>query len=130
MKFGVFKVAFSLLADSEVRNYVFKNMAFELPIIGKRLFVNDARKIIPSLSLSDLTYAEGFGEVRPQVIDIEKGKLELGEKKILTNKGLTFNMTPSPGATSCLANAETDTKEIVAYLNKTFDIERFYEDLK
>lgn len=128
-KLGALKVGFDLLKDKEIRNYVFRNICFELPIIGKRLFLKDARKIIPTLKLHELTYAKGFGEVRPQVIDMTAKKLELGEKKITTKKGLTFNMTPSPGATSCLANAEIDVKEIVEYLGKSFDIDRFYNDL-
>lgn len=128
-KLGTLKVGFDLLKDSEIRSYAFRNILFELPFIGKRLFLQDARKIIPSLSLDDLTYARGYGEVRPQVIDMTLRKLELGEKKITTNKGITFNMTPSPGATSCLQNAEIDTLEIVKYLNKNFDIDRFYNDL-
>lgn len=128
-KLGAFKVGFGLLKDKEIRSYVFRNICFELPIIGKRLFIKDARKIIPSLKIEDISYAKGFGEVRPQVIDIANNKLELGEKKIITNKGITFNMTPSPGATSSLGSAEVDTKEIVKYLNKTFDLHRFYSDL-
>ncbi len=128
-KIDALTVVLNLLKDSDIRNYVFRNMLFELPYFGKRLFIKDARKIIPSLKLEDLTYAKGFGEVRPQVIDMGAKKLELGEKKIITNKGITFNMTPSPGATSCLGNAEVDTLEIVKYLNKTFDIDRFYKDL-
>lgn len=129
-KLGALKVTLDLLKDSEIRSYVFRNMAFELPIIGKRLFLKDARKIIPSLKLEELSYASGFGEVRPQVIDITAKKLELGEKKVITNKGLTFNMTPSPGATSCLANAEIDVAEIVKYLGRNFDSERFNAFLK
>lgn len=128
-KLGAMRVGFDLLSDSEIRSYVLKNMAFELPLIGKRMFLRDARKIIPSLQLGDLAYAEGFGEVRPQVIDLGARKLELGEKKILTKKGMTFNMTPSPGATSCLGNAEIDVREIVEYLGRKFDNERFLEDL-
>ncbi|GAA9024769.1 FAD-dependent oxidoreductase [Helicobacter pylori] len=125
----VFKIAFDLMSDKEIRNYVFKNMVFELPIIGKRKFLKDAQKIIPSLSLEDLEYAHGFGEVRPQVLDKTKQKLELGEKKICTHKGITFNMTPSPGATSCLQNALVDSQEIAAYLGESFELERFYKDL-
>lgn len=129
-KIEALKVTLDLLKDSEIRKYVFKNMLFELPFLGKRLFIKDARKIIPSLKLDELTYAKGFGEVRPQVIDMSAKKLELGEKKIVTNRGITFNMTPSPGATSCLGSAKIDVMEIVKYLNKTFDIERFQKDLE
>ncbi|GAA9772004.1 hypothetical protein VN0299_13190 [Helicobacter pylori] len=125
----VFKIAFDLMSDKEIRNYVFKNMVFELPVIGKRKFLKDAQKIIPSLSLEDLEYAHGFGEVRPQVLDRTKQKLELGEKKICTHKGITSNMTPSTGATSCLQNALVDCQEIAAYLGESFELERFYNDL-
>ena len=128
-KLGALKVGFDLLRDSEIRSYVLRNLAFELPLLGKRLFIKDARKIIPSLKLSDLTYAQGFGEVRPQVIDLGAMKLALGEKKILTQRGLTFNMTPSPGATSCLANAEIDIKEVATYLGAKFDDDRFNAEL-
>ncbi|MDU9758787.1 malate:quinone oxidoreductase, partial [Helicobacter pylori] len=39
------------------------------------------------------------------------------------------NMTPSPGATSCLQNALVDSQEIAAYLGESFELERFYKDL-
>lgn len=125
----VFQISWDLLSDKEIRDYVLKNVVFELPFFGKRKFLKDARKIIPSLRLEDLSYADGFGEVRPQVLDRTNRKLELGEKKISTNKGITFNMTPSPGATSCLQNALVDAKEITEYLGAKFDLERFYQDL-
>ncbi|GMB96320.1 FAD-dependent oxidoreductase [Helicobacter sp. NHP22-001] len=125
----VLNIVFDLFVERDIRNYVFKNMVFEVPYIGKRKFLHDARKIIPSLSLTDLHYAHGFGEVRPQVLDRTKRKLVLGEKRIKTNQGITFNMTPSPGATSCLQNALIDAQEIAKYLGVDFALERFYEDL-
>ena len=63
------------------------------------------------------------------MIDLGAKKLELGEKKILTQKGLTFNMTPSPGATSCLGNAEIDIKEVAQYLGVRFDADKFNAEL-
>ncbi|MCE3036882.1 FAD-dependent oxidoreductase [Helicobacter sp. faydin-H20] len=129
LNMDVIKIAMDLMSDKEIRDYVLKNMVFEMPYFGKKKFLKDAQKIIPSLKFSDLHYAEGFGEVRPQVLDRTAKQLVLGEKKIATQKGITFNMTPSPGATSCLQNAMIDTEEIVAYLNKTFDKERFLKDL-
>lgn len=125
----VFKIGMDLFSDREIRNYVLKNLLFELPYVGKKSFLKDAQKIIPSLRLRDLEYASGYGEVRPQVLDRKEKKLVMGEKKIATQKGITFNMTPSPGATSCLENAMIDAKEIASYLNKEFDLERFYRDL-
>lgn len=125
----VMKVTYDLLSDSEIRNYILRNIFFHLPFFGKRLFIKDAQKIIPSLKLEDITFAKGYGEVRPQVVDRTAKKLELGEKKIRTGKGMTFNMTPSPGATSCLQNAMIDSEEIVAFLHANFDKERFLREL-
>lgn len=125
----IVKIFWDLLKDSDIRNYVFKNFLFEVPFINKKLFVQDARKIVPSLSVEEITYAKGFGGVRPQVLDKEKEKLMLGEASINPGNGLIFNMTPSPGATSCLGNAERDLKVIVDFLDLTFDEAQFLKDL-
>lgn len=53
----------------------------------------------------------------------------LGEASINTGEGIIFNMTPSPGATSCLGNAQRDVKTISEYLNLEFDEKQFLEDL-
>ena len=127
--FHIVKIFWDLLKDSDIRNYVFKNFLFEVPFINKKLFVQDARKIVPSLSVDDIHYAKGFGGVRPQVLDKKKEKLMLGEASINPGNGIIFNMTPSPGATSCLGNAERDMIEIVKYLGLDFDEAAFLDDL-
>jgi len=127
--FHIVKIFWDLLKDSDIRNYVFKNFLFEVPFINKGLFVQDAKKIVPSLSVDDIAYAKGFGGVRPQVLDKEKEKLMLGEASINPGNGIIFNMTPSPGATSCLGNAERDMREIVAYLDLEFDEASFLDYL-
>ena len=126
---SIIKIFWDLLKDSEIRNYVFKNFLFEVPGINKGLFVKDARKIVPSLSVDDLEYAKGFGGVRPQVLNKTEKKLMLGEASLSEGKGIIFNMTPSPGATSCLGNAERDIKVVCEYLNLQFDEAQFLADL-
>lgn len=123
------KIFWDLLKDSEIRNYVFRNFLFEVPGINKGLFVKDAQKIVPSLSTDDIEYAKGFGGVRPQVLDKKEQKLMLGEASINPGDGILFNMTPSPGATSCLGNAERDIKIVAEYLNLTFDQDKFLDEL-
>ena len=125
----IIKIFWDLLKDSDIRNYIFKNFLFEVPLINKKLFVQDARKIVPALSVDDIEYANGFGGVRPQVLDKEKEKLMLGEASINPGNGLIFNMTPSPGATSCLGNAERDLKIIVDFLGLSYDETQFLADL-
>ncbi len=129
MRLDVIKIGLDLLKDSEIRNYVFKNIVFEMPFIGRKEFLKSAQKLIPSLRVGDLSYANGFGEVRPQVLDLTAKKLIMGERKIKTDGGLMFNMTPSPGATSCLENAILDANEICNFLGATLDSDRFYQEL-
>lgn len=118
-----------LLKERDIRNYIFRNFLFEIPFINKYLFLKDARKIVPSLKLSEFKYAKGFGGVRPQVLNKDEQKLLLGEASIYTGEGVIFNMTPSPGATSCLGNAERDLRYIVKYLGKNFNEEKFKDEL-
>ncbi|HIP27785.1 MAG TPA: FAD-dependent oxidoreductase [Sulfurovum sp.] len=127
--FHIANIFWDLLKDADIRNYVFKNFLFEAPLINKKLFVQEARKIVPSLSVDDIAYAKGFGGIRPQVLDKERKKLMLGEASINPGNGIIFNMTPSPGATSCLGNAERDMHEIVKHLRLEFDEVQFLEDL-
>ena len=126
---NIITIFWDLLKDSDIRNYIFRNFLFEVPYFNKKLFVKDARKIVPSLSIDDIHYAKGFGGVRPQVLDKKERKLMLGEASINTGEGIVFNMTPSPGATSCLGNAKRDVINLCAFLGKEFDKEKFEEEL-
>lgn len=117
----VVEVLWDLFKVSDIRNYIFKNMAFEVPLINRRLFLNDARKIVPSLQLGDLEFAHGMGGVRPQLIDRTQRKLILGQAEIDPGNGIRFNITPSPGATTCLGNAEQDLLRIQEHLGCRFD---------
>jgi malate dehydrogenase (quinone) len=125
----IIKILFDLMSDSDVRNYILRNFLFEIPYFNKLLFVKDAKKIIPALKADEIRYADGFGGVRPQVLNKVEGKLMLGEASINTGEGIIFNMTPSPGATSCLGNAKRDVLNVTKFLGKTFDIEKFEEEL-
>jgi len=121
----VAKVIWQNFGDSEVRDFLIRNIGFEIPILGKKLFVKNARKIIPSIREEDIYYAKGFGGVRPQIISHSQKKLILGEARIDENPGIIFNMTPSPGATSCLGNALRDAKSACEYLGVSFDDAKF-----
>jgi len=126
----VVKTLWNLVKVPEIRNYLFKNMLFEVPVIRRHLFLQDARKIIPNMQLNDLTFAKKTGGIRPVMIDKKNHCLHLGEAKLSPGNGLIFNMTPSPGATSCLGNAEKDLDIIVDFLGAKVDKERLNKDLK
>jgi len=127
---GVMKTLGGLLGVADVRNYMLKNMLFEVPYVRQRLFLKDARKIVPTMALEDLSFAEGIGGIRPVMIDKKNARLHLGEAKIDPGNGIIFNMTPSPGATSCLANGEKDLRRIVAQLGCRFDEAALERELK
>jgi malate dehydrogenase (quinone) len=114
-------VMWDLFKVKDIRNYIFKNITFEVPLLNRRLFLHDARKIVPSLQLEDLTFAHGVGGIRPQLIDRERRKLILGQAEIDPGDGIRFNITPSPGATTCLGNAEQDVLRIQQHLGCEFD---------
>lgn len=120
----VFQVFWDLFKVRDIRNYILRNFLFEVPGIRERLFLTDARKIVPSLKHGDLKFADHFGGIRPVMIDKPNRKLHLGEAKIAPGNGIVFNMTPSPGATSCLGNAEKDMRLIAQYLNCRIDENR------
>ncbi len=125
----VAKVLYDLLKVKDIRNYMFKNMLFEIPLIRKILFLKDVRKIIPSLKFSDLTFANKVGGIRPQLIDKNRCELLMGEAKIDSGIGGIFNMTPSPGGTSCIENAEIDMRTIVKHLGANINEAALQNDL-
>lgn len=125
----VVKVLWDLFKVSDIRNYIFKNFLFEVPGLRRWLFLKDVRKVVPSLQLKDVKFAPGYGGVRPQLIDKVNKVLMMGEAKINPGTGVIFNMTPSPGASSCLENAELDMNLIADFLGKTVDQAKIAERL-
>lgn len=131
--------------------------------------LQDVQKIVPSIREEDLTYAKGFGGIRPQLVDKKLHKLLLGEGKILTGElgasgqdrqfvsqpagvagcmhvqcpyvfasglllvfaddGIIFNITPSPGGTTCLGTGETDMRAICERLGAAIDEAAFKKAL-
>jgi len=118
-----------LLGDTTIRNYILRNLLFEVPVLGKRLFLEDIRKVIPSLTLDELSYARGMGGVRPQVIDRERRELVLGEAVVDPGGGLLFSITPSPGASTCLGKAVQNAASLLAHLGGRLDHGRIEEEL-
>jgi malate dehydrogenase (quinone) len=125
----VWDVLYDLLKVGDIRNYMLKNFLFEVPVLRRALFLKDARKIVPDLKYKDLKFAHRVGGIRPQLIDKDHRKLMMGEAKIDTGVGAIFNMTPSPGATCCLENAEVDMRKVADFLGATVDEEAFARDL-
>jgi malate dehydrogenase (quinone) len=121
---------FRIIFDRVLFNYIVVNFLYDLPFLGKRLFIKQIRKIVPSIRLSELKYAKGIGGTRPQIVNNSTRKLEMGEAK-LSGEKIIVNITPSPGASTCLGNAYSDTFEIIKFLGNKykFNKEAFEKDL-
>jgi len=121
---------FKIIFDKVLFSYIITNFLYDLPFIGKRLFIKEVRKIIPNIKLNELKYARRIGGTRPQIVNNTTRKLELGEAK-LTGDKIIFNITPSPGASTCLGNACADTSKITEFLDNKFKFnkEAFEKDL-
>ncbi|NKN34602.1 FAD-dependent oxidoreductase [Marichromatium bheemlicum] len=122
-------VVWDLMKVPDIRNYVLRNFLYEVPWLNRQLFVREIRKIVPALQASEISYAEGFGGIRPQLIDKRARKLRMGEAKISDGGGIIFNMTPSPGGTSCLGAGEGDMRAIAEYLGARIDEHAFEQEL-
>jgi malate dehydrogenase (quinone) len=121
---------FKIIFDKVLFNYIVINILYDLPFIGKRLFIKQIRMIVPGMKMSELKYARGIGGTRPQIVNNTTRKLEMGEAKLIGDK-IIFNITPSPGASTCLGNAYTDTAKIIEFLDNKFKFnkEAFEKDL-
>jgi malate dehydrogenase (quinone) len=117
-------------SDRVIFNYLLKNVVYDFPWIGKRSFLKEIKKIVPKVKLEEIKFAKKVGGTRPQIINNATKKLELGEAKILGDK-IIFNITPSPGASTCLGNAFEDTLKLMEFLSDrfTFDRIQFEKDL-
>lgn len=125
---GILSLA-KIISDPVIFSYVMKNLSYDIPFLGKYLFLKNVKKIIPSMRYSDITYGKGLGGIRPQVVNVEKKTLQMGESEIVGDK-ILFNITPSPGASVCLKNAEQDAIKLVNFLGKSyfFDEKRWCDD--
>ncbi len=119
-----------ILSDPIIFKYIALNFIYDFPLIGKILFIKEVKKIIPSIQLQDLSYAKGYGGVRPQVVNLNTQALEMGEAKIIGEQ-IIFNITPSPGASTCLQNALEDTQRLIDFLGEDYQFNRqqFLDDL-
>jgi malate dehydrogenase (quinone) len=120
----------NISSDKIIFNYLLKNVVYDFPWIGKRSFLKEIKKIVPAIKLEEIKYAKKVGGTRPQIINNITRKLELGEAKIVGEK-IIFNITPSPGASTCLGNAFEDAAKLMEFLgNKyTFHKAQFENDL-
>ena len=124
--FGLNAAAFlsyaNILADRILLPYVLKNLLYDLPEVGPRAFLPHVQKVVPSVELDDIERAEGYGGVRPQIVDTTEKSLDMGEAKIVGDD-IIFNITPSPGASTCLKNAMKDTQTLMEFFDGDYEFD-------
>lgn len=127
---GGFRTVFAQLTDLVYLKYIVKNLSYDIPYFGNRWFAREAQKVVPSLKQNEITKDKGYGGTRPQIANTKTHSLAMGEARI-EGEDCIFNITPSPGASTCLANAQKDTKAIIGFLGGAakFDEKRFLKDL-
>ena len=118
------------LLNRRLSVFMFKNLFYDLPIIGKWLYLQQIKKIIPSMRCRDLRFGKGIGGLRPQMIDVEKKKIIFG-LHLIKGSNAIFNIAPSPGGSACLQNAKENLKVEAGFLpGYHFDEKRFEEELE
>ena len=109
--------------------YLVKNFFYDLPLVGKHFFIPQIRRIIPTIRVSELRWAKGYGGMRLQRVHTTTHELLLGEGKIIGDN-IIFNMSPSPGASVCIYNAVRDTEQIMKFAPQfSFDKKRMLSEL-
>ena len=128
--FSTFKSIWNITVDKVILKYLLRNIIYDIPSIGKRKFLKEVRKIVPNIELKELKFARKIGGTRPQIVNNATSNLEMGEAKLLGEK-IIFNITPSPGASTCLGNAYEDTITLMKFLDYkyNFNKEKFERDL-
>ncbi|QRV13825.1 FAD-dependent oxidoreductase [Haloterrigena salifodinae] len=124
--FGLNAAAFlsyaNILSDRILLPYVLRNLVYDVPEVGPRQFLPHVQKVVPSVELEDIERAKGYGGVRPQIVDTTKKSLDMGEAKIVGDD-IIFNITPSPGASTCLKNAVQDTRQVLEFLDGDYEFD-------
>jgi len=119
----------SLIKVRDTRSHLIRNLLFEMPWLNRRMFLREIRKIVPDIDVGEIEYADGFGGIRPHLVERRTRALKLGEVKITDGRGIAFNVTPSPGGTGCLGNAEQDMRLAAAHLGARVDWGAFEREL-
>jgi L-2-hydroxyglutarate oxidase LhgO len=112
----------NILADKVLLPYVLRNLVYDLPELGTRAFLPHVQKVVPGATLEDIEPARGYGGIRPQIVDTSAHTLDMGEATI-EGEDIIFNITPSPGASTCLKNARRDALSVIDFLDGDYEFD-------
>ncbi len=114
---------FKVISDKTLFLYVIKNMLYDIPYLGKYLFLLQARKVVPSLKYNSIYKAKKTGGMRHQLLDTRTGKMEM-EKTEIIDRDVIFNISHSPGASVDFKKAYDYAKLITEASNGEFTFDQ------
>lgn len=123
---GIYSII-KIFTNKKVFFFALRNIVYMTPYFGKRSFLEAAKQnLVPTLKIGDLHFAKGEGGIRPQLVNMKTGELEMGVGKI-PGKDIVFDVTPSPGASDCLRNALINAVYLTSSFENgnMFDVEAF-----
>lgn len=118
--------------DPKLSRFMFKNLFYDLPILGRALYLQNIQKIVPTMRYSDLRFGKGIGGLRPQMINTAKRKIVFG-LYLIEGPNSIFNIAPSPGGTACLQNAKENIRHEQKFPGNEwykFDEKKFAQELE
>lgn len=115
--------------SADLRADLVRHLFFRMPVLGPMRFARALQEMVPRIQARDIEFVAETGGIRPQVIDKSQRALRLEDTRILDGAGLIFNITPSPGGTSCLWHAEQDMRYLAGYLGARIDWSAFEREL-
>lgn len=118
-----------VISEKTLSTFLLKSLVYEIPYFGPRAYAKMCQKIIPTLEYRDFKNSKTKAGIRPQLINNQTRKLQMGEIEI-EGENILFNITPSPGATACIKNAAKSVQKTVNFFDEsiTFNEESFRKD--
>lgn len=119
---GSIKALFQVISEKTLFSFLTKSLIYDIPYFGAKAYARLCRKIIPTLKYEDFKNGKSKAGIRPQLVDNKTGKFKMGEAEIIGDN-IIFNISPSPGASVCLANAVKNVKQVISFSAGKFRFE-------
>lgn len=114
--------------NKELMDTFSRNISYTMPGGIARFVKYEVQKIIPSLSPKSVIQDRTARGIRAQPIDKKRRQIVVGEVE-LKKDGSVFNISPSPGASSCLKTATENAEYLCDYLGMRFDKDLMNKEL-
>jgi malate dehydrogenase (quinone) len=118
-----------MVKRAEVRADLARDLLYRMPLLARGRLAAAVREIVPAIKPRDIEFTAGVGGIRPQIIDKSQRALRLEDTRLTNGAGLIFNLTPSPGGTGCLGQAERDMRQVAHHLGARIDWHAFQREL-